>query len=445
LYHHRIIRPLLIGFVLATLSTAAARAEALLLVDVESGKVLHAEDAGVPWHPASVTKLMTLYTTLRAVKEGRVKLDTPLKVSAYALSQKPTKMGFKVGTLVTVDNAIKMMMVKSANDMAVVLAEGVGGSVGGFAAMMNANAKALGMVQSNFVNPNGLPDDRQIMSARDLAILARALIHDFPEYDEYWHLHSIRFGKRVIANYNRLLDLYPGADGMKTGFICASGFNLVATATRNGRRLIAVVLGSPSASMRTFHAARLLEEGFNQQTGLNLLAPSQPTVEQLVPVATAPPDLHEDSCGAHRKRPAAEDEEVSVNEMSPDNPLASVLQALRAPPANPKPGDLLNQQTAALPPVDVYVGTKKPETAAEIAAQEAQVVGPKSTLAKKGKKKGGEAVATKENESTDAAKAKPKPKKAAAATTDSKTAKARAKTATNSASATRVPGICSGC
>ena len=442
LYRHQTTCALLTGFLLAALcaaSPSSARAEALLLVDVESGKVLHAEDAGRAWHPASVTKLMTLYTTLRAVKEGRLKLDSPLKVSAYALSQKPTKMGFKVGTVVTIDNAIKMMMVKSANDMAVVLAEGVGGSIAGFSAMMNANAKALGMVQSNFVNPNGLPDDRQIMSARDLAILARALIHDFPEYDDYWHLHSIRFGKKVIGNYNRLLDLYPGADGMKTGFICASGFNLVATATRNGRRLIAVVLGSPSASVRTFHAARLLEEGFNQQPGFTLLPTGQQTVDQLVPVAAPPPDLHEDSCGAHRKRPAAEDEEVSADDMGPDNPLASVLQALRAPPPKAKPSDVLTEQTTAIPPIDVFVGTKKPETAAEIAAQEASLVGPKATLAKKklAKKKDGEAVASKETsaESTAEAKPKPKPKKPAKS----------AKTATNSAAATRVPGICSGC
>ena len=266
-----------------------ARAEATLLVDVESGRVLHAENAAYPWHPASVTKLMTLYTTLRAVKEGRITLDTPFRVSANALAQSPTKMGFKVDTVVTVDNAIKMMMVKSANDMAVLLAEGVAGSIDAFAGEMNANARGLGMVQSNFVNPNGLPDDRQIMSARDLAILARALIREFPEYDDYWHLHSIRFGRRVIHNYNKLLDLYPGADGMKTGFVCASGFNLVATATRNGRRLIAVVLGAPSASVRTYHAARLLEEGFNMQSGLNFLAPSLGTADQLVPVAAEPP------------------------------------------------------------------------------------------------------------------------------------------------------------
>jgi D-alanyl-D-alanine carboxypeptidase len=166
LYPHRTIWPFLIVLLLVVPMLAAAtpaRAEATLLVDVESGRVLHAENAAYPWHPASVTKLMTLYTTLRAVKEGRITLDTPFRVSANALAQSPTKMGFKVDTVVTVDNAIKMMMVKSAKDMAVLLAEGVSGSIDAFAGEMNANARGLGMVQSNFVNPNGLPDDRQIM------------------------------------------------------------------------------------------------------------------------------------------------------------------------------------------------------------------------------------------------------------------------------------------
>ena len=279
----------------------------------------------------------------------------------------------------------------------------------------------LGMVQSNFVNPNGLPDDRQIMSARDLAILARALIREFPEYDDYWHLHSIRFGRRVIHNYNKLLDLYPGADGMKTGFVCASGFNLVATATRNGRRLIAVVLGAPSASVRTYHAARLLEEGFNMQSGLNFLAPSLGTADQLVPVAAEPPDLSRDSCGPHRKRPAAEDEEVSFNEGNGDNPLAFVLQGLRS--ANLKPSELLGQQVPALPPVNVFIGTKKPEVAAGAAAQEPQIEGPKGRLAKKRKlaKKGAKGTDTASQDTNEtatpapAARSKPHRAKSAAA------------------------------
>src|SRR6202043_2416762 len=155
------------------------------------------------------------------------------------------------------------------------------------------NAQHLGMTQTNYVNPNGLPADEQITSARDLAILARALIREFPEYDSYWHLPGIRMGKRVVRNYNTLLGRYPGADGMKTGFICASGFNLVATATRDGRRLIAVVLGAPSSAVRAVKAAQLLESGFPPNP-LSWLMPSQGTVEALVPLNVAPPNLRED-------------------------------------------------------------------------------------------------------------------------------------------------------
>ena len=171
-------------------------------------------------------------------------------------------MGFRPGTQVTVDNALAMMMVKSANDMAVVLAEGVGGSIDGFSAQMNQTAQRLGMTQTSYVNPNGLPADGQITSARDLAILARAIIRDLPEYEYFVHIPSIRFGRRVTQNFNKLIGRYPGADGFKTGFICASGYNLVASATRNGKRLIAVVLGASSGQTRAVRAAQLLERGF---------------------------------------------------------------------------------------------------------------------------------------------------------------------------------------
>src|SRR6476661_5830347 len=291
-------------FVLA--ATDHARAEAQLLIEASTGKVLHAENATYPWYPASVTKLMTAYTTLRAIKEGGLSLNTLLPISRNAAAQQPTKMGFKVGTTVTVDNALKMLMVKSANDIAVAIAEGVGGSIAGFADMMNANARRLGMTQSNFVNPNGLPADNHVTSARDLAILARALIEEFPQYDLYWHVHSIRYGKRIMRNYNTLLDRYPGADGMKTGFICASGYNLVASATRNGRRLIAVVLGAYSGATRAQEAAQLLERGFNGGA-LNWLTPSLGTVDALAPIDAAPPNLRDEMCDSHRHKPASED------------------------------------------------------------------------------------------------------------------------------------------
>src|SRR6202521_5750540 len=234
----------------SALHAGEARAEARLLIDVESGKVLEGENATYPWYPASVTKLMTTYVTFKAVRDQRITLDTVFTYGPNAAAQQPSKMGFKVGTQVTVDNALKMLLVHSANDMAVVLAEGVSGSIEKFSSEMNANAQRLGMTQTSYVNPNGLPADDQITSARDLAILARALIREFPEYDSYWHIGAIRYGKRVYKNTNKLIDAYPGADGMKTGFICASGFNLVATATRGDKRLIAVVLGAPSSAVR---------------------------------------------------------------------------------------------------------------------------------------------------------------------------------------------------
>ena len=335
-----------------------AAAEALLVIEVDSGRVLFAQNAGNPWYPASVTKLMTTYVTLHAVKEGRLTLDEPLTVSANAVAQAPVKMGFRAGTQVTVDNALKMLMVKSANDIAVVLAEGVAGSIENFADQMNWHARRLGMVQSSFVNPNGLPADDQITSARDLAILARALIREFPEYDYYWHLPGIRMGKMVQRNYNTLLGRYPGADGMKTGFICASGFNLVASATRDGKRLVAVVLGAPSSAVRSLKAAQLLERGFGSSAGgLSWLMPSLGTVETLQPVNAPPPNLRDEMCGGHRKRPATEDEdEILPANTGPESPYGVFLSSLNPPKAK---GALLQDSNMG-EPVLVYTGTKPP-------------------------------------------------------------------------------------
>src|SRR5436309_3545554 len=247
--------------------------------------------------------------TLKAVKAGKITLDTLLSVSPVAASQSPSKMGFRAGTQVTVDNALKMMLVKSANDMAVVLAEGVGGSIDGFSAMMNETAQKLGMTQTSYVNPNGLPADGQITSARDLAILARAIIHDLPEYEYFVHIPSIRYGRKITQNFNRLIGRYPGADGFKTGFICASGYNLVASATRDGRRLIAVVLGASSGTMRAVRAAQLLDRGFANH-GLAWLRPALGTVENLAPIDASPPNLRAELCGAKRKLSASAGDEA---------------------------------------------------------------------------------------------------------------------------------------
>ncbi|MCC8941997.1 D-alanyl-D-alanine carboxypeptidase [Bradyrhizobium sp. Arg68] len=346
---------------LAIVAPRMAEAEALLVIEADSGKVLQADNATMPWYPASLSKLMTAYVTLAAVKQGRVSLDTLITVSPTAASQSPSKMGFRPGTQVTVDNALKMMLVKSANDMAVVLAEGIGGSVDGFAGMMNQTAQKLGMTQTSYVNPNGLPADGQITSARDMAILARAIIRDLPEYEYFVHIPSIRFGRRVTANFNKLIGRYPGADGFKTGFICASGYNLVASATRDGKRLIAVVLGASSGRMRAIRAAQLLDRGF-ANNGLAWLKPSLGIVDNLVPIDASPPNLREEMCGGKHKRPASdEDQEDTVASAGSAgggetnmNFFAAGLQA-----AMPKPSELLALPAAASEPVIVYTGPTK--------------------------------------------------------------------------------------
>jgi D-alanyl-D-alanine carboxypeptidase len=343
------------GLGLMTLDARSVRAEALLLVDVDTGKVINEQNSTQPWYPASVTKLMTTYVTLKALRDHRIGLDSLLTVSPNAVAQQPSKMGFKVGTRVTLDNALKMMLVHSANDMAVVLAEGVSGSIEKFTAEMNAVARNLGMTQTNYVNPNGLPNDQQITSARDLAILARALIREFPEYDYYWHIASIKLGKRVFRNTNRLIDAFAGTDGMKTGFICASGFNLVATATRGGKRLIAVVLGAKSSESRSIKAAQLFERGFGTDP-LSWLAPSQGAVESLQPIDATPPDMHDEVCNNNRRARAADDSEEGgeagtasadgTNAEMPVLPLWSLRGA----------GLLTSGLAAGIPPVEVYTG-----------------------------------------------------------------------------------------
>ena len=365
---------------LALAGTTQARAEAQLLIEASTGKVLHAENATYPWYPASVTKLMTAYTTLRAIKEGRIGFNTLLTVSRNAAAQQPTKMGFRAGTTLTVDNALKMLMVKSANDMAVAIAEGVGGSIEGFADMMNANARRLGMTESHFVNPNGLPAENHVTSARDLGILARALILEFPEDDSYWHIHAIQYGNRVLHNYNSLLDRYPGADGMKTGFICASGYNVVASATRNGRRLIAIVLGAYSGAVRAQKAAQLLENGFNSG-GLSWLTPSLGTVDQLAPMDAQPPNLRDEMCGGHRRKPPSEDNDEEQQTATGDTGSAQgfMLSALR--PANGK--FVLGPPVETEAPVKVFTGPADHPDAVQVAEPRAKKK-KKHVAAKKG-------------------------------------------------------------
>ena len=233
-----------------------------MLFDLGTGKVLAHQDAFRRWHPASLTKLMTAYVTFRAVAAGELALDSPIKVTKHAAAEPPSKMGFKAGSVMTLDNALKMMLVKSANDIAMAVGENVGGSEEAFVARMNAEAQRLGMSESHFVNPNGLHSPEQYTTARDLALLVSAIRNEFPQYAPYFSIEGIKAGKKKLMSYNMLVGRYPGADGMKTGFVCASGFNMIGAATRGDKTLVAIVLGEKSAVGRTDIVAALLDRGF---------------------------------------------------------------------------------------------------------------------------------------------------------------------------------------
>jgi D-alanyl-D-alanine carboxypeptidase len=255
-------RKLLSIVVASAVALSPAMAGPALLFDPANGRVLYAEDQDDQWFPASLTKILTAYLVFEAIRDGKLDLQDKVKVSEPAFSQPPSRLGLPVGAEITVEVALQALIVKSANDAAVMLAEAVAGSQEAFAGRMNATAKRLGMTRSNFVNANGLPDAEQVSTARDLARLTIAVVRDFPSYAHLWAMEEMRFGKRVMRNHNPLLRSYEGADGMKTGFICDSGFNLVASASRDGQKLVAVVLGEVTGGERSTRAANLLEHGF---------------------------------------------------------------------------------------------------------------------------------------------------------------------------------------
>ena len=232
------------------------------VVDAETGKVLYVSRASVPWYPASLTKLMTAYVVFSEVAAGRLTMDGPVNVSAAAANQPPTKFGLKAGQKLTVQQAVTAMLVSSANDAAVALAEQVAGSEQAFVQRMNLAAQQLGMVGTQFQNANGLPADGQVTTARDLAVLALALIRDFPDRYGLFSQRSVTIGGRSQPTVNGLLVNYPGADGMKTGFTCGSGYNIVGSAERSGHRLVAVLLGAHDRNQRSAMIRKLLDIGF---------------------------------------------------------------------------------------------------------------------------------------------------------------------------------------
>ncbi|KHJ56242.1 penicillin-binding protein [Aureimonas altamirensis] len=238
------------------------RGQSELVLDASTGRILWQENANELRYPASLTKLMTLYLLFEAVESGRLNLDSPLTVSAEAASRPPARLGLPAGTSITVREAATALAVRSANDVAVVVAEGVAGSEEAFARQMNARARAIGMSRTHFVNASGLPDEGQISTARDMALLALQLRTRFPAYQNFFTLKEFRFNGRRYEATNKLLGKVPGVDGLKTGYIRASGFHLVATAQRGNKRLIAVVMGGETGRARDARVEELLETWF---------------------------------------------------------------------------------------------------------------------------------------------------------------------------------------
>lgn len=260
--------------------SADARRYAAIVIDAETGEVLHAANPDRQAYPASMTKMMTLYMLFEAIEQGRYTLDSKLKVSARAAGMPPSKLGLRAGSTIRVKDAIGALVTKSANDVAVVVAEAVAGSEYKFGIKATEKARELGMSRTVFRNASGLPDRHQLSTARDMARLGQALIRHYPQYYHFFSLSRFSYSGHTYRNHNKLLDSYPGVDGLKTGYIRASGFNLAASAVRNGRRIIAVVYGGKTSRSRNAHMVELLDRGFSKMAVAKHIRPDGPPPEK---------------------------------------------------------------------------------------------------------------------------------------------------------------------
>ncbi|WOI57548.1 D-alanyl-D-alanine carboxypeptidase family protein [Palleronia sp. LCG004] len=253
---------------------ANAAPYAAMVIDARSGEVLHSRNADTPLHPASLTKMMTLYVVFDAVRRGEIGLDTPVKISKHAASEPPSKLGLRSGQTIALRYLIRAAAVKSANDAATALGEAIEGSEAAFARRMTQTAKAMGMTRTTFKNAHGLTEAGHLSTARDMTTLGRQLFYDFPEYYNLFSRRSTNAGVTTVANTNRrFLAAYNGADGIKTGYTRAAGFNLVASAERGNERIIATMFGGTSTAQRNAKVAELLDMGFSR-------APSQVAISR---------------------------------------------------------------------------------------------------------------------------------------------------------------------
>lgn len=345
---------------LLMLAAAAGPAMAgpALLFEPKTGKVLYVEDPDTLWHPASLTKIMTAYLTLDAFKTGRLKPDQKIVASEKAVAQDPSKIGLPVNAAITAELALQAVVVKSANDATVILAEAIAGSEEDFVKLMNDTAKRLGMKRTNFVNTNGLPAPEQVTTARDLAKLSQALLRDFPEQNHLWAQTEVRVGRRLLRTHNGLLRTFEGADGIKTGFICDAGYNVVASATREGRRLVAVVLGETSGRERSVRAASLLEHGFQmygwKQIFNHATIDSLPVPDDAKGVASMRQTVHNWACNGRRgpgravaKRTKASPQSAKVKAQTKADTTAAAAPA--STPTQPPPQATAKKSAAPKP------------------------------------------------------------------------------------------------
>jgi D-alanyl-D-alanine carboxypeptidase len=336
-----------------------------MVLDAETGQVLRQLNPDAVTYPASLTKMMTLYLTFEALNQGRIRLDQYVQVSAAAVAHAPSKLGFEAGEWVTIHDMILGIVTKSANDAAAVLAEALGGTEANFALMMTQKAQQLGMTRTHYANASGLPDPEQLTTARDIARLALALYHDFPREYRYFSVKQFDFQGETVNGHDHMLDWYPGADGIKTGFTVASGYNLATSAVQNGRRVIGVILGGRSVRGRDASMGQLLDLGFAD------LARQQPVMvaQRQAPATAAVADA------APPAAPAIATPAVATQPAQPRPSLAAVASASMAAPSEPTPTPAaMPEQQASVAPTAVSDATPARPAAPSIASVAAAVV-----------------------------------------------------------------------
>ena len=377
------------SFLMTQTANAAGGKHAAIVVDANSGKVLYSDNADAPRHPASLTKMMTLYMLFEAMEAGRISRSTAVPISKHAASMAPTKLGVKAGSSITVETAILALVTKSANDAAAASGELLGGSESRFAQMMTAKARSIGMKSTRFYNASGLPDPRQITTARDMAVLGIALRSDFPQYYKYFSVRSFTYGRSRLANHNKLLGRVAGVDGIKTGYTRASGFNLVSSVSLNNKKLVTVVLGGQSGRSRDAEVAALIKKHLPKATsrkvigGLFANLKSKQVIEEEQALALADPA----PVPAAKKVVALIDPVVaSVAPTPAERPIVSVTEEVEANTAGVDP------ITTASAPQEVEAPSGNGSWVIQIAAADSEIGAMK--ILTKAQAAGGKALAS---------------------------------------------------